>query len=121
MTLCMSMFDIHCRCNELNHLFSYHSLFFDMVLLKSLVILKSPLFLLIHLNGTLGFMFGYVFRLTNILKNSLSQIYLEVSIPNFGGIVHILYTNFLEVLYYKHVMVCFESTKVDVLNFQLLL
>ena len=37
-----------------------------------------------------GFMLGYSSRLTNILEYSLSQIYLEVSIPNFGRMVHIL-------------------------------
>ena len=60
-----------------------------------------------------GFMFVNVFELANILKYSFNKFmsgFQSQMLVNY-------YINHPEVLYSKHAMVCFESTKADLLNF----
>ena len=56
----MSMFDIHYRCNELNHLFSYHPLCFDMVLLTALFLMQLFQFRLIQCERLLLRLTAYI-------------------------------------------------------------
>ena len=81
------------------------------------MILKNPLLSLMDLYGTLWFHDWLFFPTYQHLEMQFYQIYLEVSISNFGQIVHKLYINRPEVLYCKNAMVCFESTKAGTLNF----
>ena len=94
---------------------------FPLFLKYGLVILKNPLLFLMHLHGTRWLHTWLFFPTYQHLEIQFKSNYLEISIPNFGRIVHILYKNYPEVFYCKHAMVCFESMKADMLNFQFLL
>ena len=69
-TFCMSMFGIHCRCNKLNHFFSYHPLCFDMAFLIAFFLMQLFQFWLIQYEMLLLSLTNYVYleSISNVLS-----------------------------------------------------